>query len=317
MSAPADVLASVLASTQLLGVGAVGAPMENRLVGPNVPLPGYRRLFGGQLLAQAMAAACYGGAAGNDPEAASGADAGPSGLRTVRSIHMAFAAEGRPDEPVEWSVEAPHSGRTFATRCVNGSQGNRVLAVAIVSLHRPDGAGRSLQHCAPVPQVTDPERSPPVAAVGAMALETRVALPLDPTADGYRGDGHDLRLDGLEQGPPEVAVWMRAGRPLGAGGGQLAQQMLLAYSSDVTMMVAAMRPHPGIGYGSKHVAVSAVTSHTVSFHTQVDLGDWMLFAQHSPVAAGGRAYIRGDWFARDGSLAASCAQEALIRLAAP
>jgi acyl-CoA thioesterase-2 len=121
-------------------------------------------------------------------------------------------------------------------------------------------------------------------------------------------------LDGLAVGPPELAVWMRSPRPPrhDAGGG--GHQALLAYASDLTMMVAAMRPHAGVGYGSDALQASAVTTHTISFHRPVRVDEWLLFAQESPAAAGGRAYIRGDFFDERGSVVASCAQEILIRV---
>jgi acyl-CoA thioesterase-2 len=110
---------------------------------------------------------------------------------------------------------------------------------------------------------------------------------------------------------------MRAPRAPKAGADQLAHQELLAYASDLTMMVAAMRPHEGVGFGSPAVEASAVTSHTISFHRPVRVDDWLLFVQESPAAADGRAYIRGDWFDESGAVVASCAQEILIRLAGP
>jgi acyl-CoA thioesterase II len=63
------------------------------------------------------------------------------------------------------------------------------------------------------------------------------------------------------------------------------------------------------------VKASAVTSHTISFHRPVRVDEWLLFVQESPAAAAGRAYIRGDFFDDAGTVVASCAQEALIRVA--
>jgi len=260
---------------------------------PHVLLPGYRRLFGGQLLAQAIACAVAA-----SPDVSS---------KVVRSVHLAFTAEGRPDLAADWSVEAVQDGSTFATRSVSVRQGERVLAAGVVSLHIPDTGPEVLAHSARPPGV------PPAAALasmpqsGAMAMEVRC----------------EQALDGLAVGPAELNVWMRAHRPprparspegqASAAAELIASQQLLAYSSDLTMMVAAMRPHDGIGYGSPSVLASAVTSHTISFHQPFAVDDWLLFAQSSPVAAGGRAYIRGDWFTAAGALVASCAQEVLIR----
>lgn len=309
-----DVLSAVEASAEVDEVrpGVWGAP--------NVVLPGYRRLFGGQLLAQAIACAV----------------AAPPDVpgKVVRSLHLVFTAEGRPDLPVEWSVEACHDGRTFATRSVSARQGERVLAVGLVSLHAPDSGPGVLSHSVAPPAVTAAADLAAMPQIGAMAMELRCDVGASAGADagggtpasdeGGRAAGAQPVLDGLEIGPPEIAVWMRSHRPPRALGAavspaatQIANQQLLAYSSDLTMMVAAMRPHEGIGFGSPNVLASAVTSHTISFHQDLKVDEWLLFAQESPVAAGGRAYIRGDWFTESGAVVASCAQEVLIRVALP
>lgn len=349
-----EVLSAVEASVTLVDIGN-GAGIWQ---GPNVVLPGYRRLFGGQLLAQAIAAAASPG-------------------KVVRSLHLVFVAEGRPDSPVSWSADVLQDGRTFATRSVVALQGERLLATGLVSLHAPDASGRRLEHSIAPPVVPPPAETAAIGQLGAMAFETRPVLLDEPLAraplpavGGVGGPPGDLvepfwlrfgyvyvpkpqpeapagpgagpggpgggplaggplaggpgagsagppppALDGLAVGPPELAVWMRSPRPPRDAADQVSHQALLAYASDVTMMVAAMRPHAGVGFGSPAVEASAVTSHTISFHRPFRVDEWLLFVQESPAAAGGRAYIRGDWFDEAGEVVASCAQEILIRLA--
>jgi len=323
-----DVFSAVEASVGLVEVDVGGGSAWQ---GPNVVLPGYRRLFGGQLLAQAIAAATVsGGAAG----------------KVARSLHLVFIAEGRTDSPVSWSVEAVHDGRTFATRAVVARQGERVIATGVVSLHAPDTGDHALEHSIAPFAVPMAAEVAAAAQLGAMAFETRPVLspavfsrgvgseprpfwvgerdvfgpnhhperPMEPAVAAEVTSG---ALDGLAVGPPELAAWMRAPRSPRRGTDQLVHQELLAYASDLTMMVAAMRPHEGIGFGSPLVQASAVTSHTISFHRPLRVDEWLLFAQESPTAAGGRAYIRGDWFDDTGRVVASCAQEVLIRVAGP
>lgn len=301
--------------------------------GPNVVLPGYRRLFGGQLLAQAIAVARTPG-------------------KIVRSLHLVFLAEGRPELPVTWSVEPLHDGRTFATRSVAALQGERLLATGLVSLHARDVSGRLLEHSAGPPLVPAPPEVAAIGQLGALAFETRPVLSSEPfrrrplsewervaggaepfwvtVGDAYVPTEHPeprrdpweagseqapaVTLDGLAVGPPELAVWIRSPRPPRHADDQAAHQALLAYASDLTMMVAAMRPHAGVGYGSDALQASAVTSHTISFHRPLRVDEWLLFVQESPAAAGGRAYIRGDFFDERGAVVASCAQEILIRV---
>jgi acyl-CoA thioesterase-2 len=248
------------------------------LSGPNVEVPGYHRLFGGQLLAQALVAAGI----------AAGAD------RTARSLHMVFVAEGRPGARVIWSPETVRAGRSFTTVAVKGAQAGRLLATALVSLHVPEAG---FEHQSPAPARGDVDSLRPIPPAGAMPCEMRTA-----------GDVH---LGSEEVGPPELAVFLRPPRPL-ATPDPATDQALLAYCSDATMMVAALRPHSA-PIGSPALAATSVTSHTVSFHRPFEFAGWMLFEQRSPVAAGGRAYCRGDWFDSGGALVASCAQEMLIR----
>jgi acyl-CoA thioesterase-2 len=246
--------------------------------GPNLEIPGYRRLFGGQLLAQGLVA---------------GLGAAPG--FAARSLHMVFLAEGRPGAPVAWTTELVRSGRTFATVRVDGEQAGRHLATALLSLHVPE---HGFEHAAAAPAVAAPEGLRTVEPSGAMPCEMRV-------------DG-DVRLDGSALGPPELAVWMRPPRlPAPPAPVPGVHEALLAWCSDATMMVTALRPH-GVPIVSPALAATSVTSHTVSFHRPFAFDSWMLFAQQSPAAAGGRAYVRGDWFA-GGLLVASCAQEVLIR----
>jgi acyl-CoA thioesterase-2 len=252
-------------------------------VARNVDIPGYQRLYGGQLLAQALVAA---------------GTTVPG--KSVRSLHMSFVAEGAPGEDVMLEVSPVGEGRTFATCLVHCSQGARELAVAVVSLHAGE---EGLDHQSRPPAgVPPPDRLLPVPDGGALPFELRLA--------------GGPALGSWDAGPPELAVWMRPPRPL-ALSDLLMHQALLAYCSDGTMMAAAMRPHPGVGFGSPSLSATAVTTHTVSFHRTLSVDGWLLFAQESPVAAGGRAYVRGDWFTLDGDLVASCAQEIMLRLAAP
>ena len=76
-----------------------------------------------------------------------------------------------------------------------------------------------------------------------------------------------------------------------------------------------MRPHAGVGQAQAHVSVATgVVSHTLTFHEPCSAGAWLLLAQHSPHAGGGRSYGRADVFREDGTLVASFVQDGMIRL---
>lgn len=284
-----DLLSDVEACTDLVEV----APGE--LQGPNVPLGDYPRIFGGQLLAQALTAGALTSDRGCAAVGGDGAD--PRGM-TPRSIHAVFTAEGRPGSAVGWSVARPHEGRSFATRVVTGRQGERSLVSALVSMHVAEAG---LEHQIEMPEVPGPDGLATVSTVRTMPVEMRVV--------------GDVPLDAAALGAPEISVWTHLTRPLGPRP-RLAHQALLAYCSDGIMLVAALRPHQGIGFGSPGVVATAVTSHTVSFHRPFSFDSWMLFVVSAPSASGARAYMRGDWFTNDGVLVASCSQEAVVRTTA-
>jgi acyl-CoA thioesterase-2 len=280
-----DLLSAVEACTDLVEV------QHGEWEGPNVPLADYPRIFGGQLLAQALTAAALASSPGS-AAVVPGLDAG--GM-TPRSIHAVFTAAGHPGLGVRWSVARPHEGRSFATRSVTGRQGERSVAAALVSMHVAEAG---IEHQIEMPEVSGPDSLATVNAVRTMPVEMRIV--------------GDVPLESTELGAPEIAVWMRLLRPLRSAS-RLASEALLAYCSDGMMLVSALRPHSDVGFGSPGLVTTAVTSHTVSFHRRFSFDTWMLFAVTAPSASGARAYMRGDWFTEDGVLVASCAQEALVR----
>jgi acyl-CoA thioesterase II len=90
---------------------------------------------------------------------------------------------------------------------------------------------------------------------------------------------------------------------------------LVAYATDLTLIGTAVRPMEGLSQtGNGTQFTSAVTSHTIWFHRTLRSDDWLLLRQHSPILAHGRSFGRGDVFTVDGTLVASYAQEALLRI---
>ncbi|WP_309060682.1 acyl-CoA thioesterase domain-containing protein [Streptomyces sp.] len=232
----------------------------------------YRRLFGGQLLAQFA-------------RAASRSVTG----RELKSLHTQFLREGRTGEPVVYETDVPQQGRTFATVRLVARQRHGVIAVANASLHGWEEG--------PERQTTDP----PAALPGP---EHRVDLGLLPWESRAAAD-----LDTEKAEPPVHELWTRIPEAPRA-----AAPALLAYATDLTPIGTALRPVPRVTQAdSGTVFVSAVTSHTVWFHRPFGTGQWLLLRQHSPLAAHGRCFGRGDVLTEEGVLLASFAQEALLR----
>jgi acyl-CoA thioesterase-2 len=256
-----------------LGLTEVG---EGVLEGRNLDI-GYHRVFGGQILAQVVAAA-----AAASPE------------KAVKSVHVLFPREGDTSKPMRYRVRKLQDGRTFGSTEAVAEQGDdgKVISAALISmhstedgLHRSDGA----------PAVGPPEEATEV-DLGMVPWETRLVGAVD--------------LTDRAASPPQLDWWMRAA-PV-AGGGPV-HQALLAHATDLTLIGTALRPFEGISQADSTVTLhTAVTSHTVWFHQPFRVDGWLQISQRGPVVAGGRSYGRGDVFA-DGELVASFAQEAMIR----
>ncbi|MFP6640346.1 MAG: acyl-CoA thioesterase domain-containing protein [Myxococcota bacterium] len=248
--------------------------------GPNIPMA-YHRVFGGQLLAQAIAVAT---AAGEG--------------KSVKSLHAVFPAEGDLAHPVEYTVRRLRSGRSFGSFGLEAEQSERgSILSASLSLHALEDG---FSHQVDAPDVGGPENAVAV-DLSMIPWETRVV------------DGVDL--ESRDVGPPEYSFWMKT-PPLSDGGAH--HQGLLAHATDLTAIGTSLRPHSGIGESDAPDRIqTAVTSHTLWFHRPLRVDDWLLIHQHSPVAAGARGFATGHVFTAAGQLVASFAQESLLRLRDP
>jgi acyl-CoA thioesterase-2 len=246
---------------------------------PNLKMP-YRRVFGGQLLAQAIAI---------------GAKSVPD--KQTKSLHVVFPREGDLALGIDYRVDSLQDGRSFASRNIIGSQQGKAIFAALLSLHAPE---RGLSHQQEAPAVGGPDEASPT-ELGMIPWETRVV------------DGVDLGK--RDPGPPQLQLWMRAREIPDT---PAIHDALLAYATDLTLIGTALRPHPGVSQSDSPERIhTAVTTHTIWFHDAVRLDDWLLLVQHSPSAAFGRAFGMGHVFNRKGDLVASFAQESMIRVVAP
>lgn len=238
---------------------------------------GTGRIFGGQVLGQVLVAA---------------AAAVPA--KQVKSVYVQFARDGVAPDPVHIEVAVLHDGGTYATCDVRVHQEGRVLADATASLHVP-GEGPEQQMAVLLDH--DPDGAP-VQDLHMIPCETRVV------------DGVQLRDEAV--GPAELAFWMR--EPRVAGMPLAVHQALVAFASDLTPIATALRALPGMSQMSSHRTVqTATTSHTVWFHHDFDLTDWVCFQQTAPVTGEGRSFGWGHVFTSDGRAVASYAQDAMVR----
>lgn len=252
-----------------------------RYEGDNLALD-YRRVFGGQLLAQTVQAVrCT------------------AGEKSLKSLTQLFPREGDVAMPITYDVEELQTGRTFASRAVRVTQDGKLISAATASLHVPEPG---LERREPMPDVPAPEAA--VAADIAMVpWEIRVVGGVD--------------LNEPSTAPAQFQMWMRiAGlASLTSDDSDWVHQALLAHSTDLTVIGTALLPIEGLSQADTGTKFhSAVTSHSMWFHDSFRLTDWVLVSQTAPVLSGARVFGRGDVWAQDGRLVASFAQESMVRM---
>ena len=253
-------------------------PTESGFMGENLPID-YHRVFGGQLLAQAIVAAT---------STAEG--------KVPKSLHASFCREGDPSQPITYDVRAAHDGRAFATRGITAHQDERIISEMVVSLVKP--AEAALEYGVP----TAPPGPPETGAVDLVMVPFESRL-----ADGVEFDSTSAEV-------AELVIWMH-GADLPDD--ETTQRAVLSYLTNPTLIGTAMRALDGISVNAAYATMqTAVTTHNLWFHRPLDLDGWFVLDQSVPIAAGGQAFGGGHVFDRSGALVASYAQESMIRKAA-
>jgi acyl-CoA thioesterase II len=244
-----------------------------------------QRVFGGQVLAQALVAATR--------------TAPPE--RLCHSLHAYFLRAGDPAVPILYEVDRSRDGGSFSVRRVVAIQHGEQIFVLSSSFQKAESG---FEHQAKMPDVPPPESLPDATTSGdatvlkglwrSRPFEFRPVLP--------RG------LGDRPARPPLDNIWLKVAQPL--EGPATLHQAFLAFASDMSLLDTALLPH-GKGIFS-NVQVASL-DHAMWFHRPFRADDWLLYSQDSPAAYGARGFSRGLIFARDGTLVASVAQEGLIR----
>ena len=91
----------------------------------------------------------------------------------------------------------------------------------------------------------------------------------------------------------------------------LIHQAVLAYWSDMRLMLTCTLPHP-LAFALRDIK-GASLDHAIWFHADPQVDDWLLYDMGSPWSGGARGLNFGRIFARDGTLVASVAQEGMFR----
>ena len=251
-----------------------------------------QRVFGGQVLAQALVAASR-----TVPED-----------RTVHSLHAYFLVAGRIDLPIVYDVEAVRDGGSFSSRRVVARQAGKVIFYLSASFHlREEG----YDHADPLPDgVPSPDECPRLSeALAAATGRPPQAWEEEWGALDVRYVG-DSRLGGLPADPEHPArarVWVRASDALPDD--PRLHEAALAFISDLTLLSASTVPH-GVLIGLDVQAASI--DHAMWFHRPFRADEWLLYDQISPSANRALGLSTGRLF-QHGTLVSNVAQEGLIR----
>jgi len=255
---------------------------------------GSPRVFGGQVLGQALMAAAL--TVEKD--------------RSVHSLHAYFLRPGDKAAKIVYDVDRIRDGGSFTTRRVVAIQHGQPIFNLAASFHRRE---EGPSHQAAMPGVPGPDGLPSdhelrqkmidrlperMRAVlhAETAIEIRQLHPLDPLDPAIS--------------PPHNDSWFRASDRLPDD--PVLHQAMLAYSSDFGLLRAALMPH-GLSFFQRNVQGVSL-DHAMWFHDSFRMDEWLLYSTDSPAAGGARGFCRGSVYTQDGRLVASVAQEGLMRV---
>jgi acyl-CoA thioesterase-2 len=250
------------------------------------------RVFGGQLLGQALAAASF----------------TVSGDVLAHSLHAYFARPGIPGRPVDYEVTSVRDGQNYAIRTVVAVQRDE-LVFQLSASFGPDHAGPEFQSS--MPDVPMPETYPPEPERTAKLLERvdaqRRSFLMHSPVDTIPVDVWDPANPKPMRGP--MRSWMRLREPI--PGDPVLQRCVLAYCSDMGLLGPSVIAIGG-NFMDPEMQIASL-DHAIWFHRPFAWDDWLLFVSESLSVAGGRGLSRGSVYARDGRLVASVAQEGIMR----
>lgn len=255
---------------------------------------GFRRVFGGQVLAQALVA----GLRSVAPE------------RSVHSLHGYFILPGDLRRPIIYEVENLRDGGSFSTRRVKAIQHGKVIFVMVASFHRSE---EGLDHGAAMPDVP-----PPNELKSGHELFTGEFANLPQSMQRFWKRFHSIdfrpvdisRYMDRKQRKPVQHIWFKAADVLPDK--PEVHVGLLAYASDFALLETALVAH-GKLLSDPDVRLASL-DHALWFHRPFQADQWLLYSLDSPSSSGARGFCRGQIFTEDGKLVASSAQEGLMRI---
>jgi acyl-CoA thioesterase-2 len=254
---------------------------------------GLRQVFGGQVVGQAL----YAAKQSVTPE------------RIIHSCHCFFLRPGDSNKPIIYQVETLRDGFSFSARSVKAIQNGLPIFSMTASFQQHD---EGFEHQSTMPHVSAPEDLVPESAIYQSIkdqLPTKLAQTLtrEQPIEMRPVEFHHPCVG--EHTSPQRAVWMRANGTMPDD--LRVHQYLLGYASDFHCLPTALQPH-GIAFFNPDLQIATI-DHALWYHRPFRFDDWLLYCVESPSASGGRGFVRGQFFDRQGRLIASMTQEGVMR----
>jgi acyl-CoA thioesterase-2 len=266
--------------------------LEQNLFRGLSPQVGWQRVFGGQVIGQALVAAYR-----------------TIEDRAAHSLHAYFLRAGDPKVPIIYEVDRIRDGNSFSTRRVVAIQHGQAIFSMAASFHKHE---EGLIHQAKMPDVPQPE-----ALSSEAELKEHLVGRLPEPLKAYWQHERPIEIRPVDlsrytspgKRTASQQVWIKATGELGDS--LACNQCVLAYASDFTLLDTALIAHGRFVFDPTLMLASL--DHAIWFHRPFRIDDWLLYSQDSPTSAGARAFCRGTLFTRSGELVASTAQEGLVR----
>ena len=253
---------------------------------------GTGRIFGGQVLSQALGAA----------------------YRTVEnkqahSFHAYFLREGDVKKPVVFQVDRARDGRSFSNRRVVVIQHGRPI-LNLAASFQIEEEGYEHQVDAPdIPKPSELNEKPFLTSKQMKSLTPRMRRLLTTQGPFEFRFADDIDPFDLNPTEPIRQIWFKARHTVPDH--QALHRQLLAFVSDFHLVATSTFPHP-VSYLDPTLQIASL-DHAMWFHHDINVNDWLLYDCFSPVASQGRGFAQGRVFTLDGKLIANTSQQGLIR----
>ncbi len=266
---------------------------ENKFQGEVEDL-GLPKVFGGQIMAQGIAAAM------NKVELD----------RYLHSFHCYFINAGNIHYPIIYETEIVREGKSFTCVNVFAKQNDALLCQITTSFQQLE---EGFEHQDEMPQLFEPEK---YYSENELIKSMASLLPTHLKEKYQEERPFDVRIKYVNDPfngtklPPKQKVWLRTMGNIETENQRL-HQCLFTYFSDFHCLPTVLHPH-GKGIMQQGIHFASL-DHGIWFHRDFNLNDWTLCDLESSNAFNGRGLTRGQVFDQKGNLLASLQQEGMIR----